>query len=394
MKKERLALEHPLQVFYFEKLCLCFYGFFLYFGNFRIRFFIHFVENEVCENHGADTGGEFTDDNGNEIFRIEGNGKCEMARKYERARNGERHIENNAFFIHLFYHADRGYVGSKAGNQTHGGNIVDADQLTEEDQRFFQNFGKYVNERECACHDHASVNDGSHAFVIEGSHAGEQDDSCQLGEDTERKTERNENLNAFTENGEYFYASVRRECKTERDQSGEDDQGNEIAREIGKAHFQNESGDQTADGNGDDTAKHTESHVLVVLFINDTERERNSERYRCAEHGSNDETVEISRSGVTRNLFRKRSATHIVGKKRTHNDGRFQKQIFFQRVEYGHDPTCDHGSKNDHTDHGECHRAEKHNALFHLFANAEAVAEDTVKCGKDHETSEYPVEYG
>lgn len=93
MKKERLALEHPLQVFYFEKLCLCFYGFFLYFGNFRIRFFIHFVENEVCENHGADTGGEFTDDNGNEIFRIEGNGKCEMARKYERARNGERHIE-------------------------------------------------------------------------------------------------------------------------------------------------------------------------------------------------------------------------------------------------------------------------------------------------------------
>ena len=352
---------------------------------------MHLIVNEVCEDDSADTGGQFADDDGNEIIRIEGNGKRQMSRKDECTGNGERHIENGAFFVHFFNHADRSYVGGKTGDQTHGGNIVDADQLAEEDQRLFQNFGKNVNKWKCACHNNTSIDDGFHTFVIKGSHSFEQRDSGQFGEYTECKADCDKNLNAFTENGKDFDTAVGGKSKTCGNQTGENNQRDEVRRKICKAHLQNESRNQTADGDGDDTAEHTECYVFVTAFVNDAERKRNGEGNRGTEHGGNDKSVEISRSGVAGNLFRKRSTAHVVGEKRTHNDGRFQMQIFFQGLEYGHDPSRDYGGKNDHTDHGKCHGTEKHNAFFHLFANTETVADHTVNGGEQHEAGKNKV---
>ena len=158
---------------------------------------MHFVEDEVCENDGADAGGEFTDNDGYEIIGVEGDGKREMSREDERAGNGERHIKYDALLVHLFDHADGGYVSCKAGDETHCGNIVDTDELAEEDQGLFQNLGEDVNERERTGHDHAGVDDGTHAFVVEGSHTGEKNDTRELGEDTDGKAERNQDLYAF-----------------------------------------------------------------------------------------------------------------------------------------------------------------------------------------------------
>ena len=367
---------------------MCAYCFFF---GFCLILFIHFVENEVGEDNGADTGGELADDHGNEIIGIEGNRERKVTCEDERTGNGERHIEDDPLFVHLFSHTDRGHVGCKAGDETHCGNIVDADELTENDEGLFQNLGEDVNERERTRHNDAGIDDGSHAFIVEGSHTGDERDSRELGEDTCGKTDRNEDLYAFTEDREYLYATVGRERETRCDDTGEDDEGDEVHGEIGKAHFQNETGDQTTDGDRDDTAEHTERNVLVVLLVNDTERERDREGYRSTEHGADDQTVEISRNGVACHLFRKRRTAHIVCQQRTHNDGRFQMQVFLQRVENGHDQIRDHGRKHDHTDHGKRHGTEKHNAFLHFLADTETVTENAVRGRKQHEAGKNKV---
>ena len=66
-------------------------------------------------------------------------------------------------------------------------------------------------------------------------------------------------------------------------------------------------------------------------------------------------------------------------------------QIFFQRIEYGHDQICDDGSKHDHTDHGKRHGTEEHYAFFHFLADTEAVTEHAVRGRKQHEAGKNKV---
>ena len=385
----REAISLPrLMVIFFYKLRFCTDRLFL---DFRLILFIQFIENEVGEDHGADTCGEFTDDNGNEVIGVEGDSEREMSREDERTGNGKRHIEDDTLFVHLLSHADRSHIGRETGDQTHGGDIVDTDELAEKDQGLFQNLGENVNEGERTRHNGTGIDDGSHAFVVEGSHAGKKHDSRELGEKTDGKSEGDEDLHALTEDREDLYTAVRRKSESRCDDTGEDDEGNEVHGEISKAHFQNDTGDQTSDGDGDDTAEHTERNLLVVLFIDDTECERDREGDRSTEHGADDQTVEVSRNGVACHLLRKRSTAHIVGKQGTHNDGRFQMQIFLQRIEYRHDQIRDHGCKHDHTDHGKRHGTEKHNAFLHFLADTETVAENTVRGRKQHEAGKNKV---
>ena len=362
-----------------------------FFLDFRLCLLIHFVENEVGEDHGADTCGELADDDGNEVSGVEGDREREVTREDERTGNGERHIEDDTLLVHLFSHADRGHVGRKAGDQTHCGDIVDTDELAEKDKGLFQNLGEDVNEGERTRHNDAGVDDGSHTFVVEGSHTGDERDSRELGEDTCGKTDGNEDLYALTEDREHLYATVRRESESRGDDTGEDHEGDEVHGEIGKAHFQNETGNEASDGNGDDTAEHTERNVLVVLFVNDAECERDRKGYRSAEHGADDETVEISRNLVARHLICKRRTAHIVCQQRTHNDGRLQMQVFLKRREHGHDQVRDNGRKHDHTDHGKRHGTEKHNAFLHFLADTETVTENAVRGRKQHEAGKNKV---
>jgi len=247
-----------------------------------------------------------------------------VSREDEGARDGERHIENDALAVHLLNHADRGDVGCEAGDQTHGGDIVDADQLAEEDEGLFQDLGEDVNEGERTGHNRAGVDDGPHTLVIEGSHTGQERNARQLGEKSDCQTERDEDLHALAEDGEDLDAAVGRERKTRGDDAGEDDEGNEVRREVGEAHFQNDAGDEAAHGDRDDAAEHTERDVLMVLLVDDAERERDREGNRCAEHGGNDEAVEVAGDLASRNLYGKGRAAHIVRKQGTHDDGRFQ----------------------------------------------------------------------
>ena len=89
-----------MQVFFdIIKSNLCFYC--LFFG-FVFILFVHIIEDEVCEDNGANACSELTDDDGDEVICIEGDCECEMSCEYERTGNGECHIENDTLLVHFF----------------------------------------------------------------------------------------------------------------------------------------------------------------------------------------------------------------------------------------------------------------------------------------------------